>query len=132
MLYELTLTIRPMMYRMEANEQYKFLYEHLRKILDKFKCSMIAELTSENNVHYHGKIELKDFQHRDSLFNKLRNYHKWFGRKTCTQLVDEPKYDEYMRKDIQKTKLLIEHPIVMDSFNIFGRDLRNIDEYFAE
>lgn len=120
MLYELTLTLRPRMYSKTAQEQFDECYPILRKILGSYKCSCIAELTSENNIHYHAKIDLKTHLIRDSLFNKLRQYNTMFGRKTCTQLQNEPAYDDYMRKDIKKTEEIIKSPYVMDYFEIYG------------
>lgn len=120
MLYELTLTLRPFLYNKTAQEQYDFMFPILRAILGQYKCSCIAELTQENNVHYHAKVELKNFVHRDKLLNQLRQYNKYLGRKTCTQLMNEPLYDEYMRKDTAVTMLVITDPYLMDTFEVFG------------
>lgn len=127
MLYEFTLTLRPRLYNKTSQEQYDYCYPLLRRLLEKYKCSMIAELTSENNVHFHAKIELENFRARDRLINQLRNYNTVFGRKTITQLVNEPCYDQYMKKDIHVTLQVIKDPIVMDTFEMLGYQNKYID-----
>lgn len=130
MLYEFTLTLRPRLYNLTAQEQFDLCYSILRLILEKYKCSMIAELTHENNVHFHSKIELQDFRARNRLINQLRNYNNVFGRKTISQLVDEPCYDKYMIKDIDKTSEVIKCPVVQDTYEMFGIFYKKyIDQY---
>lgn len=129
MLYEFTITLRPRLYSMTPQEQYDYCYPILRTILGDYKCSCIAELSQENNVHFHAKIDLKDFRARDILLNKFRKHHTIFGKKTCTQLINEPQYDEYMRKDMKKTGEIIKDYQVMDYFEIYG----NMNpKYFSE
>lgn len=132
MLYEFTLTLRPRLYKYTAQEQFDYVYNTLRSILDKYKCSMIAELTGENNIHMHAKIELKDFKERNNLINKLRSYHMTFGKKTITQLINEPKYDAYMLKDIAITMQVIKQPVVMDAFDLFTKIYKPYIEQYEE
>lgn len=121
MKYEFTLTLRPSLYNLTPKEQFNKLYDTLRDILKHWTCSCIAELTKENNVHYHGMIELTDFKDRDSFLNRFRKYNKWFGRKSCTQLKNEPEWILYIRKDMKETEeILGKSPQVDDDFEIFG------------
>lgn len=116
--YELTLTLRPSLYRFTAQEQYDKCYESLRTIFKYYKVFCIAELTQENNVHYHCIIELKSFKERALLLDKFRKHNHKFGRKTCTQLIDYPKYVEYLFKDIEKTSQLINDYVLQDDFEL--------------
>ena len=64
MKYELTVTLKPMMYRLTAREQFEYTKPIMINILnsmfgDNYTC--VAELTGENNVHYHCLIELRSY-----------------------------------------------------------------------
>lgn len=114
------------MYKYTAQEQYDVCYPILRAILSGYQVSMIAELSDSVNVHYHAKIELDSFKSRSKLYNQFRK-HRQFGRKSCTQLINEPMYDDYMRKSISETLSEIKDPVVFDVFEIFplmGRHCR--------
>jgi hypothetical protein len=81
---------------------------------------MVAELTGEHNVHFHGIIDLKDIEAKDKLLNKFRRHTKIFGRKTCNQVQFEDSYKKYMRKSFSETSLIIKHPILLDILGIFS------------
>lgn len=120
MLYEITLTLRPQMYRYDSKEQYVMCKPLLDKVFKRsdpkasYKVSLVAELTSEDNIHFHGIIDLTDFGHRHRLINNLRQFHTIFGRKSISQLVDYSKWVEYINKDKSKTRKLLGCPIVYD------------------
>lgn len=117
MKYELTITLRPQMYRFDAREQYVRTSVWLKQILYPYKVSIVAELTQVNNIHYHGIIDLKDLRHRDKFLNRFRGS-LVFGKMTCTQLIDEPKWIEYMKKNIHITwDILNIYPVLLDEFN---------------
>lgn len=117
--YELTLTLRPSMYRLNPQEQFDKCFPILRKLTDTYCISIIAELTQENNVHFHCLVNLKDFVHRDKFLNVFRKYNNIFGRKTCTQLVDYYKWTKYMIKDVVQTSLIVTDPIVSNMHDLF-------------
>lgn len=131
MLYELTLTLKPVMYKHEAQQQYDMLKESLLNILSGYKVTLVCELTGENNVHYHGVIELKDHRTRDKFLNRFRSYGKIFGRKTCSQLIDEPAYIKYISKDLSVTyDVLARPPILTDAFGyLVDVNVNCIDHY---
>lgn len=123
MLYEITLTLRPKMYSMSAKDQYKYLESVLRDIFkpsikEEYKVSLIAELTAEDNVHYHGIVELKNFKERARLIDSFRKYHSTIGKKSITQLVHYPLWVEYINKAISNTRQLIKDPIVFDDHQV--------------
>lgn len=121
MRYEFTLTLKPALYRHSAKEQYRITSNIVHEIIGNYKVSVVAELTSQNNIHYHGIVELTDFAHRDAFINKIRQWHKEMGRYSCSQLVDEPVWIEYMRKNTSKTDSVINKwPWVKDDFKISG------------
>lgn len=120
MKYEITLTLRPYIYKEVPQHQFKIAVKMLEEILPLYQVSLVAELTQENNVHFHGIIELSDLIERNKFLNRFRRFHKLFGKKTVNQVKFEDSYIKYMKKDIENTKLIIPDPIVRDSFGIFG------------
>lgn len=119
MLYEFTVTLRPRWYSYPAHYQYANTAPLLKSLCSGYQCSFVAELTGENNVHYHGLIEIPSSGSRNQLLDRFRKYHNTFGRKSCTQVVNEPKYREYMQKDVSSTMSIIrDSPWVMDNFKI--------------
>jgi len=120
MKYELCLTIKPVWYRLLPQEQHNIAVRLLEEVHPEYQMSLVAELTGEHNVHYHGIVELADIPEKDLFLNKFRGaLSKFFGRKTCSQLQFETSYKTYMRKDLDKTRLIIKDPIVRDSFGVF-------------
>jgi len=126
MKYAITLTLRPMMYRYTATEQFIKTGHQLREFLKSYNASVVAELTGENNVHYHGIIELSDLIHRDKFLNGFRGSLIW-GRKDCTQLMDEQKWITYLQKDIKHTKEITKlYPILCDDFQLLERPIEKL------
>lgn len=120
MKYELTLTLKPQLYQHPPQEQYRLAHHYLQDILQLYEVSLVAELTQDHNIHFHGIIELDSIQSKDKFLNKFRGCRsKFFGRKTCSQLLFEESYIKYMRKDLEKTRVIISDPIVRDSFGVF-------------
>lgn len=109
------------MYVLRPQEQFDKANALLFDILAPFECSMVAELTGELNVHFHGLIELKNIEHKSKLLNKFRGFGmKMWGRKTCDQVVFLDSYKKYMRKSLDETRKLIKDPIVRDTFGVFS------------
>lgn len=124
MKYEVTLTLRPVLYKFDPQSQFDKLYEFLLAYSKKYNMSLIAELTCENNVHYHGIVDLKDFSIRADFINGLRCMHKWLGRKTINQVLYEDSYCHYMVKHVTLTRQLILNPIVFDGMNVCKDEFR--------
>lgn len=120
MKYEFTQTLRPMMYKHSAQEQFNITVPLLWEAFRGLKCSCVAELTTENNIHYHAMIELKDHVQRDMFINRLRRYNTKLGRRTVDQIEHEPEYILYMRKDCDETEKIIKTSHVQDDFQILG------------
>lgn len=121
MRYEVTVTLKPTCYRLSASEQFRITSDQILQAFRGYKVSIVAELTAANNVHYHGMVEITNFIHRDALFNRLRQFHKTLGKSTCTQLVNEPVWIEYLRKSVSVTdKIINRWPWVKDDFQISG------------
>lgn len=120
--YEFTITLKPTLYRMSAKEQFRLTAPLVKQIIQGYKISIIAELTSANNIHYHAMVYLDNHKHRDQLINRVRSHHKTLGKISCSQLVDQPKWIEYLRKNKDVTNTIIEDwPWVRDDYEISGK-----------
>jgi len=62
MKYELTLTLRPIYYQYTPQNQFNMANMILFDILSPYEVSLVAELTNEQNIHFHGLIELEDIR----------------------------------------------------------------------
>jgi hypothetical protein len=122
MLYEVTVTLKPAMYRKTCREQFLQTASLMIDAFKGFKSSGMAELTKEHNIHYHCMVELKDHMERDQLLNRFRKSAmiRCFGRKSCSQVVNEPKYRDYMVKDYRETFELLGciNPLIFDDLDI--------------
>lgn len=129
MKYELTLTIKPLWYQYPPQEQFRLALYYLEPLLKDVEISLVAELTGEHNVHFHGFLELDSLVEKDKFLNKFRGCRtKFFGKKTCNQVVFENSYIKYMRKDLKKTREILPDPIVRDSYGIFSMKFNYLDE----
>lgn len=129
MLYEITVTLKPTMYGLTPTEQYKLTKAYMREVLEGYQSSCVAELTQEQNVHYHCMVKLDDVKHKTKLLNRFRKYHqKVFGRKSCTQVCYENSYKKYMAKDLKATQEVLGlDPVVTDAFGVCKTIFEEVD-----
>lgn len=119
MLYELTITLKPNLYQLDPRDQFDLSSIILCEILNPFQSSMIAELTMEHNIHYHGIVQLEDIIDKNILLNRFRRHYKVFGRKSCSQIRYEKSYCDYLVKDKEKTQQILKKcPIVRDQLGL--------------
>lgn len=127
MLYVITLTLRPTMYKHKASEQNRICVALMNKIFrkdqikDQYHLSLVAELTNECNIHYHGIIELKDLKAKAKLCDRMREYNTTFGKKDISQLMNHAKWVEYINKAKDDTRNVIgTNPIIYDDHNVLS------------
>lgn len=120
--YEFTITLRPRLYDRTPEEQFRYTSDILqRECLSRWNTSCVAELTKENNIHYHGIVHLKDFKHRNSFLNGFRKYNNIFGRKSCSPIRKESDWIMYMRKNVEETRQILgQDPWVTDVYELGG------------
>lgn len=138
MKYELTLTLRPIMYSLTPDQQFTATSGVIKAVLERFfqgaKYTAVAELTEENNVHYHCLVELTNHMDRNDLLNSFRwkGVNNIFGRKTCSQVVYEESYLRYMVKSTLKTSDIIKaNPVICDYYKALSHKY-NILGYFED
>lgn len=117
MKYELTVSLKPMMYKFSAQEQFKMTKELMLEIFKKHQASVVCELTKEHNVHYHCIIDFKSIIDKDRFLNRFRGY-KQFGRKSCDQVRFENSYKEYMAKSIEELRPLLGDTVLTDYYHV--------------
>lgn len=128
MKYEVTITLKPSMYKYDCAKQAELTGDIILSIFCGYKSTIVTELTQDHNVHYHCMIEIEGIKARDCFLNRFRKYARFFGRKSCQQVQYEESYCEYMKKDINETKKLIKHVVLMDDFDILNKKFQEIDK----
>lgn len=121
MRHELTISLKPILYKMTIKEQFDFCRPFIVNILRGEKHTTIAELTKVHNLHFHSVVELNEIgtmEHKDKIINRLRGYNKYFGKHTFDPVRYEVSYDNYMMEDYHITSRLINDPIVKDDFGL--------------
>lgn len=118
--FSFTVTLKPCMYRYEPEEQYDRTYKDLvilcRLMSNNF--TIVAEVTKNCNLHYHGIIEL---HHKKKWYSTFRKS-DIFGFTTCREQYDD-KWNEYISKSLKETyETILRRPIIKDSYNIFTNE----------
>lgn len=125
--YAFTITLKPVSFKLEPEQQYDKTYLHVRSQLISlgFKVTLVAELTKNMNVHYHGVINFKLGD--DCKIKVIKEFHKQFrndliiGFVNIRQIDDDQKWNEYIKKSLHDTnKAIGRRPIISDDFKIFS------------
>lgn len=117
-----------MLYKRIPEDQFHYTCMAIYDILDSYQYSMIAELTQEHNVHYHGIVELEDIKAKNKLLNRFRPYNMIFGKKSCRPIDFEETWKKYLIKDYNKTKLILKYPILADKLGCFVELFPNLNQ----
>lgn len=120
----LTVTLRSSHKRLDAEGQYVLTKEKLLQKLSNCKLTLIAELTSNYDVHYHGilRIPIDKCKNKHPLRYIKDVLRSEFGF-TCVKEVDSyAGWVEYLQKDIEETSKVI-YPILKDDYDIFDKRL---------
>lgn len=118
--YFFTVTLLPIMYKKDIDKQYddtaNELYVSL-KILSE-KITLVAELSRNFNVHYHGIIRLDGSKRK--FVNMFRGDKK-FGFVNLSLIKSAEKVYAYISKDIKiSTEELGRRVIIHDDYNVFS------------
>lgn len=116
----LTVTLKSQHKKLDAEGQYVLTKDKLLGRLKDCKVTVIAELTSNFDVHYHAilKVPLRKCGKKHPLRYIKDVFRGEFGF-TCVKEVDS--YDgwaTYLKKDIEETSKVI-YPILKDDYDIF-------------
>lgn len=119
--YAFTVTLKPRMFNHTAEQQYDKTQEQLSLLLKAigYEVSMCAELTKGMNIHYHGTINFKcePTVLPDKLFIDSFRRSNIFGFINIKPINDEPKWMEYISKDLEVTRNAIKRdPRILNGF----------------
>jgi len=109
----LTVTLNPQWYSRKACDQFKQTKDTLKHILKKFSDNfcMIAELTKQGNVHYHGWIVYRHMH--ETTKQHLLDTLKVLGLSHINETIkNQTRVLEYMTKHVKFTNEFINNPIV--------------------
>lgn len=126
--YAFTLTLKPKIFAQEPEDQYDKTSAHasarLKTLSDQF--TLIAELTKNYNIHYHGIIKFPL-----SKKDLMKEFYKCFrtdliiGFVNIRQIDDMPKWTEYISKDLDRTcKAINRRPLIYDNLCIFDAQIK--------
>lgn len=120
--YFFTVTLLPIMYKKDIDKQYdetaNELYVSLKLLSE--KITLVAELTRQFNVHYHGIIKLEGSKRK--FVNMFRGDKK-FGYVSLAPIKEgtSSKVYAYISKDIKiSTEELGRRAILRDDYNVFS------------
>jgi len=117
---EVTLTLKPILYKKTPDEQLKITKSLIKTIFKPYKYSCVCELTKDFNIHYHCLVETKTKEPLFEITNRIRKY-KEFGKRTVQQVQYLESYKKYLNKDLQTTiKYINGSAIIQDDLNILG------------
>lgn len=120
--YAITLTLKPILYKHTCEEQFSIVATSIRNNFPNCKFTLLAELTKQYNVHFHGiiKVDLnKIVCHPEKyLYDRIRQY-KHLGFAVIKQITEYQIWIDYITKDynITKQKANID-PFVKDDYDI--------------
>lgn len=129
--YSFTITLKPRIFRLNAEDQYDECYKHVLLRLKQIttKCTLVAELTKNCNIHFHG---ICAFQ-RYATYNYIKRFHDHFrcrckNKFTCKCMIgfvnikltmNYPGWVDYISKSLKETyDSLSRRPIIIDDYNI--------------
>ncbi len=121
----ITITLPPKAYKFKAKEQ----FERTKPgIMDTFLTHtndycLIAELTEQGNVHYHGWFTERYDRSTLFLLDHLKQRHLGFVQINKARINDVERTYKYMCKDIDITKKLIKHPVLSNKLKILSKTL---------
>lgn len=119
--YAVTITLHPSMYRLDPETQLRKTSLVLKRLFYDCKLTLIAELTEQCNIHYHGILSYPigtDVNYR--FHNQLRKI-KDCGRSECKQVMNYDLWVKYLNKDIiNNIRRNIFYPIILDEYDIIN------------
>lgn len=124
--YAFTVTVK--LRNKTSSEQYDLTYLRVHEILWScgIKHTIIAEMTQNCDIHYHGVLEKPGYSLLEMNYivkNRFRR-EKSFGF-SCIKVIDDMDgWVDYLSKDLQFTYTMIDRrPIIVDAFDLFPRTI---------
>lgn len=129
--YSFTVTLKPILFKGPASEQYDDTYVHVWNLLNSLasrdednvgpKLTLVSELTKNYNIHYHGIIQMPLRKNSDCMkrFHDVFRNNRKLGFVNIKQIEDKPGWITYITKDLAQTRDQVNRPpIIYDYYNI--------------
>lgn len=125
--YAFTVTLKPDCFKQPAEIQYDRTYNQLKEYLSdmSFYYTLVAELTKNKNIHYHGVIKFPLPNLRDviKMFKDRFRNDKLFGFVDIKVMSDSEGWLDYISKELKETYQSINRrPIIYDGYDLFPTD----------
>lgn len=130
--YHITLTLKPSMYRMDAEEQFRKTKDIVRNLMRGFTYTCVTELTNQYNIHYHMicKAPLAIAKCIPKLFADRKRKIKELGFHKMDSVDNYDVYTAYMLKDVKKTQEILGHyPVINDDYML---NIIKVDGYIVK
>lgn len=128
--YAFTVTLKPVMYRWSARVQYTKTHRQLMECVKNLgQVTLVAELTKNGNIHYHGVIQFNMRTGYKGLITQLfhdrmRTLCNVFGHHNITPITDEEGWISYLKKGQESFLTTVEMaPVITDEFMYFTPDI---------
>lgn len=120
--YAITLTLKPVIYRHAPEKQFSLVSENIRNNFPNCQFTIIAELTKQYNIHFHGfiKVDLNKINiHPEKyLFDRIRKYSA-LGFAVIKQVTEYNVWKDYILKDKKNTESILNlDPVVRDDYGL--------------
>lgn len=123
--YAFTVTLKPVLFKDIAEQQYDKTQEVLVNTLRNFALgrsyTIVAEMTKNCNIHYHGilKCPLNKYKNVIKSFKDTFRHSKVFGFVDIKVMDDEDGWIEYITKELRTTHYeLNRHPKIFDGLSV--------------
>lgn len=116
----ITITLPPSAYKFKAQEQHTKIKDIIFITMNThcLNFCMVAELTKQANVHYHGWFTERYANATTFLLDHLKQRYLGFTQVNKERIHHVDRTGNYMMKDIELTKRLINRPIVSNYFAV--------------
>jgi len=118
--YFYTITLKPSCYDNIAEHQYDITWKPVYDLIKSLPCklTMVAEVTRNMNIHYHGIVSflvLPGIKSYIKAFKDKFRLAKHIGYTNITQIENHQQVKDYITKDLHQTKELIGRPPVISN-----------------
>lgn len=111
----ITITLNPVMYKMSISDQFNISSKYIKLKIKQWSRNfwLVAELTNNSNIHYHGYIYFEQERYKHALIDDLK-YSMTTGMNKINDcvIVDKERTINYMYKDFDVTRRYISIPII--------------------
>lgn len=127
MLYEVTLTLRPYWNTKSTVFLMATIRSGLATLAREYRMSAIMELHESGVPHVHALVKLENMKIKLTFCERIRTLkagaQALFGRFSCSQVMYEQSYRQYMIKDLRQTFYLTgSEPVITDFHNLVPSD----------